>query len=216
MSYLRFFAPENQELLQTTETVDTLLRLAEIPDIHPHDLTAVIGPDTERAIYPGLCASFILVDATGYYDDESWIVYVSQDVTHERWRYWVRDNRGDTWYVTSPSKVAEELEREMVESLNKWKAWRMTQTREAISSNHFSVDLQAQDAMDWLEVNHLDAYGNVLKGFPEWPYRVFDGSWLNTEAMGVDPEFSSWLIDAIEDTGYVVWEDGEPWAVNDD
>ena len=36
-----------------------------------------------------------------------------------------------------------------------------------------------------------------------------DGSWLNTEAMGVDPEFSSWLIDAIEDTGYAVWEDGE-------
>jgi hypothetical protein len=24
------------------------------------------------------------------------------------------------------------------------------------------------------------------------------------------------LIDAIEDTGYVMWEDGEPWAVNDD
>lgn len=70
--------------------------------------------------------------------------------------------------------------------------------------------------MDWLESNHLDAYGYILKEFPEWPYRVFEGSWLNTEAMGVDPEYSSWLIDAIEDTGYVLWEEGEPWAMNGD
>ena len=28
----------------------------------------------------------------------------------------------------------------------------------------------------------------------------------------IDPEYGCWLIDAIENTGLVWWEDGEPWA----
>ena len=31
--------------------------------------------------------------------------------------------------------------------------------------------------------------------------------------MGVDIEFGSWLVDAIEATGKVLWEEGEPFAI---
>ena len=80
-----------------------------------------------------------------------------------------------------------------------------------ISSNGFSHDQQVQDAMDWLELNHPDAYTKIVDQFPETP--VMSGSWLDTEAMQVDAEWSSWLTDAIEETGLVVWEEGEPRTV---
>ena len=88
-------------------------------------------------------------------------------------------------------------------------------TRTAISSNHFSVDLQAVDAMHWLEANAPEAYAAVIDQFPEYPTCVFSAmsSWFDTEAMGVDDEWGSWLVDAIEATGVVSWEDGEPYAV---
>lgn len=80
-----------------------------------------------------------------------------------------------------------------------------------ISSNHFSHDEQVLDALNYLRVRHVDAYCTVRRDFPE--NIVFDGGWFNTEAMDVEPEWSSWLADAIEATGLVTWEDGEPWAV---
>ncbi len=84
---------------------------------------------------------------------------------------------------------------------------------QAISSNHYSTDLQAEDAVQYLLDNHLLAALRVLAGFPEWFRREWTGSWYDTEAMGVDPEWGCWLIDAVEATGLVYWEEGEPWAV---
>lgn len=84
----------------------------------------------------------------------------------------------------------------------------------AISSNAFSPDFQAVDALSFLEANHPDDYADVLGNFPEIDKITFGdcSSWFDTEAMGVDEEWGSWLIDAIEETGRIFWEEGEPWA----
>lgn len=90
----------------------------------------------------------------------------------------------------------------------------MSTTATTISSNHYSVDQQAVDAMSFLEHHHPSAYSAVIEQFPEWGGLQFAdwSSWFDTEAMGVDVEWGSWLVDAIEDTGFVFWEDGEPWG----
>ncbi len=80
----------------------------------------------------------------------------------------------------------------------------------AISSNHLSHDLQVADALAWLRIEYPTAYCEIRRSFPETI--TFDGSWIDWELMGVDSEWSCWLTDAIEDTGLVTWEDGEPWA----
>lgn len=81
-----------------------------------------------------------------------------------------------------------------------------------LSSNQLSTDLQADDVLGWLRINHPDAARIVDAQFPE--PRKWSGSWLDTEEMGVDVEYGSWLIDAIEATGLVTWRDGEPWAAD--
>lgn len=85
---------------------------------------------------------------------------------------------------------------------------------QAISSGHYSHDTQVADAMSYLASEHPTEYARILVDFPEWESRKFGefSSWLDTEAMGVDPEYSSWLADAIEATGLVQWFDGEPYA----
>lgn len=88
--------------------------------------------------------------------------------------------------------------------------------RVSISSGHFSHDIQVVDALGYLHIYQPEAHAEVRKQFPErivWeqPIRTH----IDTDAMGVDPEWSSWLCDAIEDTGHVWWEDGEPWAYRD-
>lgn len=88
-------------------------------------------------------------------------------------------------------------------------------TGTAISHNGFSVDLQAIDAMDWLRHFASGAYASVVAQFPEYIDHQLDGAWFDTETMRVDPEWGSWLVDAIESTGYVYWEEGEPWAEED-
>jgi hypothetical protein len=85
-------------------------------------------------------------------------------------------------------------------------------TSQPISSNHYSHDLQLQDAMGYLEREHPGTYRGLLTEFPEWADRVWSGSWLDTDAMAVDVEWSSWLTDAVEATGLVMWEEGEPWT----
>ena len=82
----------------------------------------------------------------------------------------------------------------------------------SISSGHYSHDTQVSDAMSFLETHHPEAFAEVLAKFPEWPDRKWEGSWLDTDAMGVDVEWSSWLCDAIENTGLVSWWEGEPWS----
>lgn len=81
-----------------------------------------------------------------------------------------------------------------------------------ISSGHFSVDMQATDALRWLESNAPKAHAAVISEFPEMsdPKWQMMGSWLHTDAMGVGVEYGSWLVDAIENTGAVYWEEGEP------
>lgn len=79
-----------------------------------------------------------------------------------------------------------------------------------ISSNHLSQDQQVSDALDWMRVTHPTAYAAVRRHFPET--LQWSGSWIDTDAMGVDCEWSSWLCDAIEETGLVLWIDGEPFA----
>jgi len=85
---------------------------------------------------------------------------------------------------------------------------------ESLSSGHYSTDSQAVDAMSWLNENfpgHLEA---ICEKFPEYGRATMGehSSWFDTEAMGVDPEWGSWLVDAIEETGVVCWQDGEPWG----
>lgn len=68
---------------------------------------------------------------------------------------------------------------------------------ESISSNHMSVDIQASAALDWLRFFQPEAYCEVRKDFAE--NIIWDelGTHFDTEAMGVDIEWGSWLIDAI-------------------
>lgn len=83
----------------------------------------------------------------------------------------------------------------------------------SISSGHYSHDIQVVDALGYLHIYQPEAHAEVRKQFPEqivWeqPMRTH----IDTEAMNVDPEWSSWLTDAIENTGFVTWIDGEPYA----
>ena len=84
----------------------------------------------------------------------------------------------------------------------------------AVSSNHYSVDGQAIDAMSHLRHSHPSHYANVLREFPEFEdYKLGEhSSWFDTDAMGVDVEWGSWLVDAIEQTGVIMWDDGEPYC----
>jgi hypothetical protein len=84
----------------------------------------------------------------------------------------------------------------------------------AVSSGHFSHDQQLADAMTYLQDCWPGDYAAVLAAFPEWERVQWSGSWVDTDAMGVDPEWSSWLTDAVEETGRVWWSDGEPWAAS--
>jgi hypothetical protein len=86
---------------------------------------------------------------------------------------------------------------------------------ESVSSNHFSVDQQMQDALDYLRHFATQTYDELREQFPEIDSIVWSGSWVDTGKMGVDPEWSSWVIDAIEQTGFIYWEEGEPWSVID-
>lgn len=83
---------------------------------------------------------------------------------------------------------------------------------ESISSGHYSHDIQVADAVSWLEREYPEKYASVLEAFPELSDATWDGSWFDTTAMGVDPEWSSWLADALEETGVIVWQEGEPFG----
>lgn len=85
--------------------------------------------------------------------------------------------------------------------------------RTAISSNGSSHDMQVNDALDWLRHNHLAVYNKIARPNSEIQNIIMDGASWDTEAMGVDSEMSSWITDEIEDTGLVMWEDGEPYGV---
>lgn len=80
--------------------------------------------------------------------------------------------------------------------------------RESISSNHFSVDQQLADAVGCLTDEQRAAFDAE---FPEWANATWSMSHVDTDAMGLDPEWTSWIIDWIEANTDIYWEDGEPW-----
>lgn len=87
--------------------------------------------------------------------------------------------------------------------------------RESLSSNHFSVDDQTADVLSYLS-NATDPELRALsdsfvREFPEYNGLTWAGSWVDTDASGVDVEYMSWVRDWIENNTPVYWEDGEPW-----
>ena len=79
-----------------------------------------------------------------------------------------------------------------------------------ISSNHLSFEIQLFDSLEFLKLAYPDKYREVLKQFPEIEHAIWDDLWLDN----VDPDYSSWLADAIEATDLITWIDGEPFAIS--
>jgi hypothetical protein len=75
--------------------------------------------------------------------------------------------------------------------------------RTTVSSNSFSHDQQVDDAWGWLrgEMSE-DDWDLLVERFPEMERGiVWSGSYFDTEAMGVDVEYTSWVADALDETG---------------
>ncbi len=85
-------------------------------------------------------------------------------------------------------------------------------TSTALSACGASHDEQVIDALGYLRMAHYDVYAELIGRFPQAKRPIWDGAWFDTEAMGVDDEWSPWLTHTIEDTGLVRWLDGEPFA----
>ncbi len=83
---------------------------------------------------------------------------------------------------------------------------------ETLSSNGFSFDIQVADALEWLEVVSPPRYGKIVQQFPELKDIQFDGGWIDTNIMGVDTDFMAWVAEALEETGLVLWMEGEPFG----
>ena len=123
--------------------------------------------------------------------------------SHEDWAaYWLEQYRVTRKYGT----------------LEQWSRHVASMPPQSLSSGHFSHDQQIADAVDWLRHNARPVYETMLAHFPEWERVEWEeyGSWLDTEAMGVDGEWSSWLCDWIENNTPIYWEEGEPWVGRED
>lgn len=83
--------------------------------------------------------------------------------------------------------------------------------RESVSSGHFSVDQQVADVVAQLDD---ETRARFLAAFPEWERLTWGmhGSWVDTDASGVDVEYVMWACDWLEQETPVWWEDGEPWV----
>jgi hypothetical protein len=86
----------------------------------------------------------------------------------------------------------------------------------AISDSHLAHDQQIADAMAYLALCHPAEFTKILVDFPEWIAVEFNGACIDWWTMGVDPDWSMWLTDAIERGGRIRWDDGEPWTVGED
>lgn len=83
--------------------------------------------------------------------------------------------------------------------------------RLSLSSNAFSTDDQIADALSYLSHKYPDLSNKFVEKFPEYNSLEWSGSWVDTEASGVDVEYMSWVADWIEDNTTIFWEEGEPW-----
>lgn len=84
----------------------------------------------------------------------------------------------------------------------------------SLSDSHWSHDAQVKHVMDYLAQDYPDAYREILADYPEWEHLTWEdeyGNWVDTETSGVPFEYTSWVADAIENTGLVSWWEGEPW-----
>lgn len=79
-----------------------------------------------------------------------------------------------------------------------------------VSSNHFSHDQQVWDALQYLKENHHENYLEIRVHLSA---EYHCGEWVLYGATQ-DPEYGSWLCDAIEDTGIIEWWEGEPFVKN--
>lgn len=86
--------------------------------------------------------------------------------------------------------------------------------REALSDNHFSADDQTRDAID--RGLTPDQRASFSAEFPEWDTLQWEGSWVDTDASGVDPEYTSWVRDWLESHTAIQWDDGEPYLYADE
>lgn len=92
--------------------------------------------------------------------------------------------------------------------------WTDAMSADALSSNHYSVDGQLDDVIHYLDACRPTIYAAMVAAFPEVPTRAMGDTMsaeYDTNAMGVDVEWSCWLIDWIEQNSNVIWEEGEPW-----
>jgi len=81
----------------------------------------------------------------------------------------------------------------------------------ALSSNHFSVDDQINDVATYLRSQQPDDYARLVAAFPDYEALTWSGSWVDTEASGVDSDHMQWVAEWIESNTPVFWEEGEPW-----
>jgi hypothetical protein len=87
-------------------------------------------------------------------------------------------------------------------------------TTTTVSAKSYSHDQQVDDAWSWVRGEMPeDDFDLLVQKFPEMERIVWSGSWFDTEAMGVDVEYTSWVADALEETGRIHWEDGEPYGI---
>lgn len=83
-------------------------------------------------------------------------------------------------------------------------------------SSGASHDQQVKEALDCLLNEHPQLHLKIQEQFPElendgWIWQPGE-AWLDTEAMGVDHEFTSWLADALEELDVIEWRDGDLWV----
>lgn len=81
--------------------------------------------------------------------------------------------------------------------------------RVALSSNHYSTDIQLSDVVGLMPADVRAAFDAE---HPEWESLTWSGSWVDYKASGVDMEYTSWAIDWVESHTNVMWDDGEPYA----
>jgi hypothetical protein len=85
--------------------------------------------------------------------------------------------------------------------------------RTTISSNGFSHDTQVQDALDWLQQHHEADWTRITTANPELTRLDWEGSWVAAEEMGLDVDFMSWVADELENTEWIIWDEGEPYGI---
>lgn len=86
----------------------------------------------------------------------------------------------------------------------------------AVSSGHYSHDMQVSDALSFMADHHPYEHAAIIAAHPELGRLVWSGSWVDTDAMGANPELMSWVADSVERSGCVWWSDGVPYAYDQD